>query len=44
LLGVLGALVAVPVAASVQIVVREVTAERRARVAAAQAETPSAAA
>ena len=44
LLGVLGALVAVPVAATVQIVVREVTAERRARVAAAQAETPSAAA
>ena len=35
LLGVLGALVAVPVVASLQIVVRELTAERRARVAAA---------
>jgi predicted PurR-regulated permease PerM len=34
LLGVLGALVAVPVTASIQIIVREVTAERRARIAA----------
>ncbi len=37
LLGVLGALVAIPVVASIQIVAREVTAERRARVAAANA-------
>ena len=37
LLGVLGALVAIPVVASIQIVAREVTAERRARVAAAHA-------
>ena len=36
LLGVLGALVAVPVTASIQIILREVTAERRARVAAAK--------
>jgi predicted PurR-regulated permease PerM len=35
LLGVLGALVAVPVTASIQIILREVTAERRAHVAAA---------
>jgi predicted PurR-regulated permease PerM len=34
LLGVLGALVAVPVAAAGQIVLRELTADRRARVAA----------
>jgi predicted PurR-regulated permease PerM len=33
LLGVLGALVAVPVTASIQIIVKEVTAERRARIA-----------
>jgi predicted PurR-regulated permease PerM len=37
LLGVLGALVAVPVTASLQIIVREITAERRARVAEARA-------
>ena len=37
LLGVLGALVAIPLVASIQIVVREVTKERRARVAAANA-------
>jgi predicted PurR-regulated permease PerM len=37
LLGVLGALVAIPLVASIQIVVREVTKERRARVAAASA-------
>jgi predicted PurR-regulated permease PerM len=37
LLGVLGALVAIPVVASIQIVAREVTAERRARVATAKA-------
>jgi predicted PurR-regulated permease PerM len=44
LLGVLGALVAVPVSASIQIVVREVTKSRRARVAAArEAETAGAA-
>lgn len=35
--GVLGALVAVPVTASIQIVVRELTADRRARIAAARA-------
>jgi predicted PurR-regulated permease PerM len=40
LLGVLGALVAVPVTASLQIVIREVTAERRARVAAAREAPP----
>jgi predicted PurR-regulated permease PerM len=34
LLGVLGALVAVPVTASAQIVIRELTKERRARIAA----------
>jgi predicted PurR-regulated permease PerM len=38
LLGVLGALVAVPVAAAIQIVVREVSADRRARIAAVVAE------
>jgi predicted PurR-regulated permease PerM len=38
LLGVLGALVAVPVTASIQIIVKEVTAERRARIAAAKGE------
>jgi predicted PurR-regulated permease PerM len=37
LLGVLGALVAVPVTASIQIIVKEVTAERRARIAAENA-------
>jgi predicted PurR-regulated permease PerM len=37
LLGVLGALVAVPVTAAVQIVLREITAERRARIAAVTA-------
>jgi predicted PurR-regulated permease PerM len=37
LLGVLGALVAVPVTASLQLIVREVTADRRARMAAARA-------
>jgi predicted PurR-regulated permease PerM len=37
LLGVLGALTAVPLAATIQIVVRELTAERRAQVAAANA-------
>jgi len=37
LLGVLGALVAVPVTASLQIIVREITADRRARVAEARA-------
>jgi predicted PurR-regulated permease PerM len=37
LLGVLGALVAVPVTAAIQIVVREITVERRAMVAAARA-------
>ncbi len=36
LLGVLGALVAVPVTASIQIILREITAERRARVEAAK--------
>jgi predicted PurR-regulated permease PerM len=39
LLGVVGALIAVPVAASIQIVVRELTAERRAAVARARAAT-----
>jgi len=43
LLGVLGALVAVPVTASLQIIVKMATAERRARVAAAQAALASAA-
>jgi predicted PurR-regulated permease PerM len=38
LLGVLGALVAIPIVASIQIVVREVTAERRAHIAALRAE------
>jgi len=38
LLGVLGALTAVPLAATIQIVVRELTKERRARVAAAKSE------
>jgi len=44
LLGVLGALVAVPVTASLQLVVQEVTKERRARMAAARAalEAPAA--
>jgi predicted PurR-regulated permease PerM len=42
LLGVLGALVAVPVTASLQIVVRLATAERRARVATAQADSTAA--
>jgi predicted PurR-regulated permease PerM len=37
LLGVLGALVAVPVTAAIQIILREITAERRAQVAAARA-------
>ena len=37
LLGVLGALVAIPLVASIQIIVREVTTERRARVTAARA-------
>jgi predicted PurR-regulated permease PerM len=40
LLGVLGALVAVPVTASLQIIVKEVTAERRARIAEARAAPP----
>ena len=42
LLGVLGALVAVPVTASAQIVVRELTKERRARIAAMAAALPTA--
>lgn len=40
LLGVLGALTAVPLAATIQIFVQELTAERRGRVAAARAESP----
>ena len=40
LLGVVGALIAVPIVASVQIVIRELTAERRAAVAVAHAATP----
>jgi len=40
LLGVVGALVAVPLTASIQIILRELTAERRAAVALAQAATP----
>jgi len=40
LLGVVGALVAVPLTASIQIVLRELTAERRAAVALARAATP----
>ena len=42
LLGVVGALIAVPLTASAQIVVRELTAERRAAVALAHAATPPA--
>ena len=42
LLGVVGALIAVPLTASAQIVIRELTAERRAAVALAQAATPPA--
>ena len=42
LLGVVGALIAVPLVASTQIVIRELTAERRAAVALAQAATPPA--
>src|SRR5204863_6232209 len=41
LLGVLGALVAVPVTASLQIIIREITTDRRARVAAARAALPA---
>jgi predicted PurR-regulated permease PerM len=41
LLGVVGALIAVPIVASVQIVIRELTAERRAAVALAHAATPA---
>ncbi len=41
LLGVVGALIAVPLVASAQIVIRELTAERRAAVALAQAATPA---
>jgi predicted PurR-regulated permease PerM len=37
LLGILGALIAVPLTASLQVVIRELTAERRARVAGARA-------
>ena len=44
LLGVLGALIAVPVTASIQIIVREITADRRARVAEARAAADAAAA
>ena len=40
LLGVVGALIAVPIVASVQIVIRELTAERRAAVAVAHAAVP----
>lgn len=40
LLGVVGALIAVPLTASIQIVIRELTAERRAAVAMAHAATP----
>ena len=40
LLGVVGALIAVPLTASAQIVVRELTAERRERVALAHGGTP----
>ena len=40
ILGVVGALIAVPLTASVQIVVRELTAERRAAVALAHAAVP----
>ena len=43
LLGVVGALIAVPLVASAQIVIRELTAERRAAVALAHAATPPAA-
>jgi predicted PurR-regulated permease PerM len=42
LLGVVGALIAVPLTASAQIVIRELTAERRAAVALARAATPPA--
>ena len=42
LLGVVGALIAVPLVASTQIVIRELTAERRAAVAVAHAATPPA--
>ena len=42
LLGVVGALIAVPLTASAQIVIRELTAERRAAVALAHAATPPA--
>ena len=44
LLGVLGALIAVPVTASIQIIVGEITADRRARVAEARAAAEAAAA
>jgi predicted PurR-regulated permease PerM len=40
LLGVVGALIAVPLTASAQIVIRELTAERRAAVALAHAAVP----
>ena len=43
LLGVLGALTAVPIAATIQIFVQELTAERRAHIAALKAAAPSAA-
>jgi predicted PurR-regulated permease PerM len=39
LLGVIGALVAVPLTAAIQIIVRELTADRRTRMAALRAET-----
>jgi predicted PurR-regulated permease PerM len=42
LLGVVGALIAVPLTASIQIILREITAERRAAVAAAHEERASA--
>jgi predicted PurR-regulated permease PerM len=41
LLGVVGALIAVPLTASAQIVIRELTAERRAAVALAHAAVPT---
>jgi predicted PurR-regulated permease PerM len=40
LAGVLGALVAVPLAASLQVIIREATAERRAQIAELRAQAP----
>jgi predicted PurR-regulated permease PerM len=41
LLGVVGAIIAVPIAASIQIVVRELTGERRARMASLRDSEPA---